>query len=212
MPVYVPFHLRRRDKAASCLALLLRTSNAQDLLSLCARIRLEPIPDVFLVADGFMICLDEPTTQFHPRTVRLRRLDGHCYVPVDADLVPALLPEEAADLTHDRGLIFLPGGECLAFAPDEPISPAVLLRFPTIQREKWEAFPQCPALADRLIRITRITPEVTPETILESGGIGIGTEEPRPPKVGALKTIAGGIAYGAGRAAGFLGAALASVL
>jgi tetratricopeptide (TPR) repeat protein len=178
------------------------------LLSVCARISLEPLPDVFVVAGGFLICLDESTDQLHSRTIRLRRLAGNCYVPVDADLVPSLLPDEVGDLTRQRGLVFLPGGESLEFAPDEAIALPVLLRFPPIRRENWESFPDGPNSADRLNRITLLIPDVTPESILETGGADIGSEEPRPPSVGTLRTIGGNIAYGAGRALGFLGTAL----
>jgi tetratricopeptide (TPR) repeat protein len=207
MPVQVPFHLLRVERPGVCAGLLLLSTEIEDLLELCGRVGTEPLPPIFPVQGGFLVIADEIPRLLPPKTIRLRRLSENCYLPVDADLVPALHPDEAVDLTRQRGLVFLPGEQCLAFQPDQPLSAIALIRLPTLKRGEWQPFPNSRGLADRLTTITRIVPEITPEDILGAGGEGIGEENPRPPKAGVLKTAAGKIAMGVGK--GIAGAGIA---
>ena len=96
--VKVAFHLRRRAEAAPAAALLLLSHDTAKLLQVCERLGADPLPPVYRVADGFLIKLAGPIAGPVGGVVRLRCLADNLYLPIDADLVPALLPEEAADL------------------------------------------------------------------------------------------------------------------
>src|SRR5207248_6360372 len=89
-----------------------------------------------------------------PGAVRLRRLAADLFIPIDADLSPALLPDEAAALTRDRGLVVLPG-EVLAFDPANPLTVDRWLAPARVRREGWQPFPPRPDSPDRLAVIER---------------------------------------------------------
>jgi tetratricopeptide (TPR) repeat protein len=209
MTVRVPFHLMRREKTEQCTALLLLSTDVRELLSLSGRVGADPLPSLFPVAGGFLVILDEAPSVVPPKTIRLRRLSENCYLPVDADLVPALFPDEVVELTRQRGLVFLPGQECLAFDPDRPLSAVSLLKVPIPKREAWQPFPDGPEFADRLTAVTRIVPDITPDDILSAGATGIGEEAPpRPPAAGRMKTVAGKMTFGLGKGLAALGTVL----
>ena len=84
--------------------------NPDDLVRLLAQFGCDPLPPVFAVADGFLVKLPRPEYTPCGGVLRLRSLANHLFLPVSADLVPSLLPDEAADLVRHRGLVFLPGG------------------------------------------------------------------------------------------------------
>ena len=102
-PMNVAFHLRRRPICGSAVALLLPSRDVAGVLGLCARLGLDPSGRVHDVAGGFLLRLDDPTTRAFPGVVRLRSLAENLFIPVDADLVPALLDDEAEGLTRRRG-------------------------------------------------------------------------------------------------------------
>src|SRR3569833_2301590 len=97
-------------------ALFLPGVDASVLLGLCARLALDPTSRVFPVDGGFVVTLPQPPSRPLAGVTRLRTLAPHIYVPVDADLVPALLDDEAMSLGRDRGMVFLPWGAVLGFA------------------------------------------------------------------------------------------------
>jgi tetratricopeptide (TPR) repeat protein len=208
MPVRVPFHLLRRDEADACAGLLLLSTELPDLLDLCGRVGTDPLPPIFPVADGFLIVPEAIPATLPPRTLRLRRIVENLFVPVDADLVPALHADEAADLTRKRALVFLPHDRCLAFDPNRALDAVAILKIPQPKREKWQPFPEGEPLADRLTTITRVEPQGPPLAILDRGGEGIGVEQPRPPKVGPVKSAAGKVGMGIGKGLAALGSAL----
>ena len=117
MPVRVPFRLCRRRDAVQTDALLLPSADPAAVLAVLAALGGGTLPDLFPVADGFLVLVADGTTRPVPGAIRLRRLREAIYVPVDADLSPVLLPDEAAGMVRDRGLVFLPGGTCLAYDP-----------------------------------------------------------------------------------------------
>src|SRR5262245_4565251 len=116
VPVRVPFHLRRRPEPAPAVGLILESDDPASLLAACARLH-DPL--IFPVRGGFLVIADAVPAV--PNAVRLRKLSESCYLPADADLVPALLPAEAVDLTAARGLVFLPGRDPLAFDAARPL-------------------------------------------------------------------------------------------
>lgn len=205
MALRVPFHLLRRDEAAAAVGLLLETDDPAALLSACARLG-DPL--VFPVAGGFLIVAE--SVQFTGHAVRLRRLSENCYLPADADLVPAISSAEAVDLTANRGLVFLPNRAPLAFDPHRPLKPAAFLAIPKPVRDEWEPFPDGPPLAERLLAITRILPEPPIDELLAGDGPPIGTDDARPPQTGIGKRALGTMSAGLGTGIGALGKAIGS--
>src|SRR4051794_6621561 len=114
----VQFQLRRVEPAPAVAFLL--ESDAQTLL----RLGRPGFPTVHAVAGGFLIRLTAPEGSSHPGVLRLRALSANLFLPVDAELSPALLPDEAQALVRHRGLVFLPGGRVLAFDPEATLGPA----------------------------------------------------------------------------------------
>lgn len=194
----VPFHLRKRAVPEPATALLLLSRSAADLLELCARLGTDSLPAMFRVADGFLILLPKPVTEALPCTIRLRSLCLNLLLPADADLVPALLDDEAGGLVRDRGLVFLPGGQVHSFRPDQPISPSTLISTKLVRNQSWQPFPQPRRFAEQIESILLDLPQPPPEEILEAGSSDIGTESPRPDKSGVLDTIAGTVESGVG--------------
>src|SRR5262249_44987682 len=140
LAMQLPYRLSRRSKSEPATALLLDGDTGR-LLSLCAQLGHDPLPDVFATRDGFLLLLEAPTTKLWPHTLRLRRLAEFLPLPVDADLTPQLHNDEAASLTRDRGLIFLPGGRVLEFAPDAPLGLEALLQVGDVSRGGWAPLP-----------------------------------------------------------------------
>jgi hypothetical protein len=199
-----PFRLRRRGEAAPAAGLLLFTDDAAELLTLHGRLGV-PSPELFAVAGGFLLVLRRPAAGVVPGAVRLRRLRDRLFLPVDADLEPALFDDEAAALVRERGLVFLPGGVVLGYCPDQPLSLSALLAPPPQRREAWRPLPEAPALADRLREAALELPEPPAEEALEAGGEGIGVEAPRPPGAGPLNWLLAQLGAAAGRGLNGLG-------
>ncbi|MGP2407964.1 hypothetical protein ACTUM1_15600, partial [Listeria monocytogenes] len=66
-------------------------------------------------------------------SVRLREPFPGLYIPVDAELLPALHPDEARGLLRGRGLILLPepadrpAVRAVSFDPARPVPPGAIL-------------------------------------------------------------------------------------
>jgi hypothetical protein len=204
----VPFRLRRLPEPAPATALLVPGYRAEELLRLCVRLGHDPLPAVYPVADGFLVELPRPTAAAVPGALRLRSLAPRLFLPVDADLVPALLPDEATGLTGQRGLVFLPRGRVLEFLPDKPLPVSALVTAAQPARHPWQALPEPPPLAERITEFTLDQPDAPPDVVLEAGGEWIGTEAPRPPESGVPARVAGQVTYGLGRGMAWLGRAL----
>jgi tetratricopeptide (TPR) repeat protein len=195
----VPFRLRKLPAAEPAAALMLPAPDVDAVLALCARAGTDPPPDVFAVADGFLVKLRRPTTAAFPGAVRLRGLAENLLLPVDAGLVPALHADEASALVRDRGLVFLPGGRVLAFAPREPLPLSALLGVEHIARRPWRALPAAPPRVERLQGIVLDLPGPDPEDLLAEGGDDIGTEAPRPDDAGGAAQVLSQAQLQAGR-------------
>ncbi len=136
---------------------------------------------------------------------------------MDADLAPALLADEAADLVKRRGLVFLPGGRVLAFDPGQPLPlSAVVVAWSGdpattkgVRRGVWQSLPEPPPLAERLTEITLELPELPPDDLLAAGAGDIGSEAPQP-DTGLASQALGHAAFGAGKALAWLGKMLGS--
>jgi tetratricopeptide (TPR) repeat protein len=202
----VPFRLHRLPTAEPASALLLPGHDVTALLTLCAR--LGAMPAVYPVAAGFLLKLAAPTRAAFPGALRLRALADNLLVPADAELLPALRDDEAAGLVRRRGLVFLPGGRALAFAPDAPLPPAALLTSHRVRREPWQSFPDRPALADRLHEVLLERPAESADAALDPGDPALGSEEPRPEDASPGAKVLGGAKFAAGRGLIGLGRAL----
>jgi tetratricopeptide (TPR) repeat protein len=211
----VPFQLRRLTvpgAGASGLyaepahALLLPGHDVRALLALCAR--LGTMPRVHATAAGFLLKLPTPTTGSFPGAIRLRGLADDLFVPADAELMPALRDDEAAGLVRRRGLVFLPGGRVVAFAPDQSLAPTALLTADRVPPRTWQPFPPRPALPDRIREVLLDRPQDTSDAVLEAGGAGIGSEAPQPPEAAPGKTLLGQAKLTAGQGLINLGRAL----
>ncbi len=206
----VDFHLRRIVPIEPPCAVLLESDNVDDLLELTSKLALDRPPTIQRVDGGFLVQLGrgaEPP----PGPTRLRKLAENLYLPVDAELVPALLDDEAQGLTRTRGLIFLPGNRILGFALAEPLPLSSLVQARFRRGLPWEAFPTRPDRAERLVEITFEEPEASDDDLFDprSDPIEIGTEAPlRPEESGPATTLAGRAAVGAGKGLIGLGAML----
>ena len=208
----VAFHLRRRPSPEAASAILLESHRPEALLDLASKLGRGQSPRIYRVFGGFLVKLAEGVEPpIGP--IRLRRLAEDLYLPVDADLVPTLLDDEARGVTRNRGLIFLPGGRVLEFRRNDPLRLSSLLT--AVRREglDWLPFPSRPDRAERLSEIRLEAPEGLDEDVFEAGGDGhpseIGSEgPPRPEEAGAASTLAGKAAVGAGKGLIGLGAML----
>jgi tetratricopeptide (TPR) repeat protein len=206
----VAFHLRRRPSAEPASAVLIETDRVDALLELTSKLGPDRSPLIHRVAGGFLLKLGrgvEPP----PGPIRLRKLAENLYLPADADLVPALLDDEARGLTRNRGLIFLPGGKVLGFAPADHLPLSSLVRAERRDPSAWQPFPSRPERAERLVEIAFQEPELTGDDFLDQAvePTEIGSEgPPRPEEVGPASTLAGRAAVVAGKGLIGLGAML----
>ncbi len=216
----VPFQLRRLPTRLPATALLLPGHEIGPLLDLCARLR--PMPSIYPVADGFLLKLQESISEPCPGMIRLRELARDLFVPADAELLPALHEDECTGLTRDQGLVFLPGGRALAFAPDQPLALFRILTLGSLRRDDWKPLPAPRQFAQRIHCFLREVPEPSADEILGLGGRrseppgepaeglprsgadgtkadDIATEEPRPEDSGMAAKCAGRIGLAAGK-------------
>jgi hypothetical protein len=206
----VPLQLHKRPTSEPATALLVTSREAADVLAVCARLSLDPRGRVFDLPDSLLLLLAGPTCEVFPYTIRLRGLARNLFVPADADLVPALLDDEARGLVRDRGLVFLPGERVLGYAPDQPLPLSALLAGSPLQRRAWQPLPERLPLASRLQELLLDIPHVSPDRILEAGGEGIGTEEPQPEDTGPASRALGQARLAFGRSLVWLGEKLGS--
>ncbi|HEV3146365.1 MAG TPA: hypothetical protein VGZ47_20930 [Gemmataceae bacterium] len=204
----VPFQLVRRTDSEPATALLLTSFDLAQLLRLCSQLDADPLPQIYPTADGFLLLLDQPTDRAWPECLRLRRLADHLLLPLDADLWPQLHAEEAAALTRKRGLVFLPGERVLEFSPEFAVETPALLTAGPVRRDGWQALPQRRFIAEQLRSVLLELPPQPPEAIVDEGGEGIGTEDPRPEDSSLGDKIAGRAQFGLGQALRRLGQAL----
>jgi tetratricopeptide (TPR) repeat protein len=201
----VPYQLRPLPAAAPAVALLVPGRRAEDVLGLYAVLGLDPLPAVHRVADGLLIKLPQPLEVPLAGVIRLRGLSADLLLPVDAELVPPLLPDEAAALVRERGLVFLPDGRVLEYQPDATVAVSELLQIGDVQRSPWQALHEPPALADDIIEMALDLPGTLPDELLELGGTGIGTEAPDMPDARLPAKVAGKALFSLGKGFAWLG-------
>lgn len=203
----VPFRLFRTEESATADAALLLDDDPAKLARLGS---MRPFPTVFRVDGGFVLFASAP---FPPGVLKLRRLGGDLFVPVDAQLLPRLLPDEIVGLTRDRGLVVLVNA-VLAFDPKRPLRPDEWLRPAMIVRRTWSEFPTPPDRPERLTTIERPSPPGAILEILSAGqpddaeplaGTGGVPEDARPGAGTFIAGLGAGMLLGAAQFATWLG-------
>lgn len=169
IPVRVPLHLRRTPTAGEPAAVFLPGCDAAALLSACARLGVDPSGRVRAVAGGFVVELNRPAAGpfVLPGAVRLRELAPGLLVPVDAQLVPALLDDESAGLVRDGGLVFLPNGRVLGYDRRSAVALSALVAASPAPPRGWQPLPEPRLLAGRIVEIARDEPDESPEALYD---------------------------------------------
>ncbi len=185
----MPFQLRRGESRPA--AALLVPADVETVLQVCARLGGAAWPAIYAVAGGFLVRLPAASEELFPGAIRLRALAANLFVPADADLSPALLEDEAKALVQRRGLVFLPGGQVLAFAPEATLGPADLLALPRLPRRAWAPFPEPPARPEELHEVVLDLPDPPLSELFEKAGGDIGTDAVEPPAAGPAREAAG---------------------
>jgi tetratricopeptide (TPR) repeat protein len=205
----IAFTLRPRPVHEVVSGLLIPGKRAARLFTLVDELALPEFPEVFATADGFLVKLAKPRDESVAGVINLRSLAAHLFLPVDADLIPPLLGDEAQSLVRDRGLVFLPGGRVLEFVADRPLALNMLLAFPRLEARDWRSLPEARSLADDLVELVFDVPSADTDQILEQGRTDIGTEAPRPAASSGLGSkIVGGVDYFVGATLAWLGTKL----
>jgi len=204
----IPYDVRWLPTSEPATALLVPGRRAEEVLRVCVELGVETWPSVFATADGFVLLLASPTEVRLPGVVRLRGLAKHLLIPVNAELVPPLLDDEASALVSKRGLVFLPEGRVLEFDPGNPAPASLLLQLEPLQRCDWRALPIAPTLAETITEITLFETEPSAEDIVEQGGDGISEETPTLPESTLPKKILGNALFSLGKGIASMGQAL----
>lgn len=171
----ITLRLRRYNETEPAAALFLTGSNVAGLCQVFAALGLDPTGRTFLTAEGFLLTLPAAGCAPVAGALRLRRLARHVYLPADADLVPALLDDEAKGLARDRGLVFLPWGAVVTFNADEPVEPAALIVAEALRDTSWRPLPEPPRFARRIVEIGIERPYASTDATLDAVG-AVGTD------------------------------------
>lgn len=185
----VPFRLRRCERHPATAWLV--PGEAEAALRLCAGLAGGGVPVLHDVAGGFLVRLPAASERAFPGAIRLRSLAENLFVPADAELTPALLGDEAKALAQRRGLVFLPGGQVLAFAPEARLGPGDLIEVPRLPRRAWRPLPEPPARPGELREVVLDLPDPPAGLLLEEAAGGIGTEPVAPPAAGPAQQASG---------------------
>ena len=181
MTIVMPFHLRRRSRVEPAAALLVPSREPRELLAFCVCLGLDPQGRVFDVAEGFLLELERPAIGPMPGAVRLRAVAPALYVPVDAELVPSLLDDEARGLVRDWGLVFPPGGGALLYDHHAPVDLKDVLNGQPQPRRGWQSLPGPRPLAERVSEIALKRPDPPADELYDEFKRTIeGSESTRP--------------------------------
>lgn len=204
------YRLRRKPADRAVSALYFEHVPVLSLLQTCAKLGLDPAYRTFRVADGLLVKLDSHSpTLIASDAIRLWAVAPNLLVPIDAELVPSLLEDEAAGLTRDRGLVFLPNREPLAFDPNNAVETNQLLAGRRRRVRPWMALPGPRRLATRIEEIlvtlpgNALDPNVDERTIddavFDPEKTDVGSEPRRPEASGPVANLTGSSLLGAGR-------------
>jgi len=204
----IAFQLHRRTEPLETAGVFLPVWDAGAVLDLCASLNLAPKGRVFATTEGFLLKFEERSTRVSPGCLRLRTVAPNLYIPVDADLIPSLLDDEAQGLGRDTGYIFLPWNQVVRFDPHSPVDPSRLLETRVLRRGDWKAFPNPPTLACRIVEIDVQLPLAADPTLVDEQTFNERIDNLLPNSGPIGSTIAGEVSFRAGRAMIRLGNAL----
>ena len=187
MTIHVPFHLHRRSRAEPAEALLIPSRDPRVLVAFCATLGLDPRGRVFDIAGGFLLELERPSTDPMPGAVRLRSVAKALFVPVDSELLPSLLSDEASGLVRDWGLVFSPDGGALLFDRHAPLDMNEIVKGEPRPRRSWSSFPKPRSIAERLVEITFERPDPPADDLYDDFKRAVGGQSGR---VGSAATEA----------------------
>ena len=207
----VPLHIRRRSTQAEreCAAWFVPGHDPGVLLESLARMGLEPLPRVYRLACGFFVRLDAPGQQALRGGLRMAEVAAGVFTPLDAELTPALLPDEVAGVTGGSGVVCLPEG-FYELDLSSPLKLSGLLTAEGLRRRDWKPLPQPAERAGSISQFIYDRPENDAEQILDQGSQGVGEEEPGPEEAGAGRAMLGRMEFSAGKALSGLGKLIGS--
>lgn len=200
--ISAPLQVRRTVAVAETAALFVPGDDPALVLGLLAELALEPTPRVYRTFGGFLVRPDAPVRGNCPGAIRLRALGQHLFAPLDAQLSPNLLDDEA------RGLgpcLLLPGSAPRAFDPAQPLPLSALLAFGEVRRPTFGPIGEPAVRATEIRELILDRAEDDLEEMLQQSGQGIGEEQPSPEGESSLK---GKAEFKAGKTIASLGKAL----
>ncbi|MCA8914714.1 MAG: hypothetical protein KDB90_04815 [Planctomycetes bacterium] len=204
MEVALQIQRRRMPSARDCAGWYVPGRDPSALLEGLAKLGLEPLPRLYRLAGGFLVRLDAPACEAFPGGVRLAEIATGVFVPLDAELSPALLADEVSGLTRGVGVLCLPEG-FYAVDLSAPLSLAAVLAAEVVRRRDWKALPEPPERATAIAQFILDLPENDAEQVLDRGGDGIAEEEAGAEETGAGRSMLGSMEFAAGKALGGLG-------
>ncbi|MCB9895977.1 MAG: hypothetical protein H6839_16205 [Planctomycetes bacterium] len=207
----VALHIQRRLLHAprECAAWYVPGRDPAAILDGLAGLGIEPLPRMYRIAGGFMVRPDAPTRDAFPGGLRLAEIAEGVFVPIDAELSPALLADEVSGLTRGGGVVCLPEG-FYALDLAKPLRLSEILAPERLRRREWKPLPEAAERANTISQFIYDRPEDDAEQVLNQGGEGIGEEEAGPDESGAGRSMLGGMEFAAGKALGGLGKLLGS--
>jgi tetratricopeptide (TPR) repeat protein len=165
----LPVSVERTDPpAATADGFLLPDAAAERLGECVAALSGDGPPGVYRVRGGWLLVQPAASAVSPPGLLRLKRVAAQLFLPIDAALSPALLPDEFPGLTRGGGLVMLPTA-ALAFDPTSPVPASSWLALPPQRDGKWAAYPPPPPGADTLRVIERPAPPAAIVEILQAG-------------------------------------------
>lgn len=200
--ITAPLQLRRTTRHAEAAALFVPGDDALPALAALATLAHEPAPRVYRMRGGFLVWPDAPVSTPIAGAVRLRTLGRRLFAPVDAQLSPNLLEDEAAGIGP---CVLLPGSKPLAFDPGDALPLSALLSFGEVRRPAFTPLGEPPARAQEIRELILDRAEEDAEELLQQSGQGIADQPPAP---GDESNLKGKAEFKAGKAIAGLGKAL----
>lgn len=207
----VAYQLLQQAHRAPAYALLLPRNTT---VVLHWAIHFQPLqPRLYPTQSGWLLVCQKPIQQTPVGYVALHEIHPHLFIPVDAQLIPGLLSDEAAGLTRSHQVIVLPG-PTFHTATLQPVPLRSLLRVPDFTESAWRSLPDVPPMANELQVLEYIPSQQTlideANELLKPGGMGnddpqLDGKLPRPPGSNPLKFLGGAAAFGAGKVLGGIG-------
>ncbi|MBZ0134734.1 MAG: hypothetical protein K8I27_00005 [Planctomycetes bacterium] len=186
---------------AKCAAWFFAGGDSAAVLEALAQTGPEPLPRVYRTGGGCLIRPDTPQTMLLAGGLRMAEIFDGVFVPIDAELSPALLPDEARGL---RPMLCLPDG-FYALDLSTPMNLSELLAPGPVHRRDWKPLPKAPPQPNEIREFILDRPDDVPEELLDKGGDGIGEQEPAPDASGTGKSMLGKAEFAAGKVLAKLG-------